>query len=67
MLTSNITPKGTLFKAFQVLTAIIYMEPKFISEDDKFWLILVSKQIDMDNTNPFSKQEIHSSQNPWFK
>ena len=64
MFTSNVFPKeGVELKAHQVLDAIIYMEPKFISENNKHWLKLVSKQIDMKDTNQFGKQETQSCQN----
>ena len=58
-------PKLALSKACQMLNAIIYLDPTKISENDKLWLVVVSKMIDIDDTNKFDEQETHSSQNPW--
>ena len=48
-----------------MVEAIIHLDLTKISENDKLWLVEVSKMIDMDDAYQFDEQETHSSQNPW--
>ena len=54
--TSNDIPEeGVELKANHVLNAIINLDPSFISENDRWWLSLVSKQINMKDINQIGK------------
>ena len=61
----NNIPKLVPSKACDMVKAVIYLDPTKISKNDKLWLELISKQIDLDDTNQHDKQEMHSSQNLW--